>query len=123
MKKVILDCDNTMGVEGCDVDDGLALIYLLGKENIELCGITATYGNRDIETVYAKTFDMLWELGRENIPLLKGCAGNQPVPCEAAEFLAAAAKARPGEISILATGSLFRKCAGDCSYGRNYRGT
>jgi len=34
MKKVIFDCDNTMGVRDCDVDDGLALVYLLGKENI-----------------------------------------------------------------------------------------
>ena len=28
---LILDCDNTMGVPGRDVDDGLALLYLLGS--------------------------------------------------------------------------------------------
>ena len=27
-KKIIFDCDNTFGVTDCDVDDGLALIYL-----------------------------------------------------------------------------------------------
>ena len=38
MKKipVILDCDNTMGVPGCDVDDGLTLRYLLGCPEVEL---------------------------------------------------------------------------------------
>ena len=26
--KILFDCDNTFGVSGCDVDDGLALLYL-----------------------------------------------------------------------------------------------
>lgn len=33
-ENIIFDCDNTMGINGCDVDDGLALLYLLGKEPI-----------------------------------------------------------------------------------------
>ena len=45
MKKIILDCDNTMGVIDCDVDDGLALLYLLGCPDVNLLGITCTYGN------------------------------------------------------------------------------
>ena len=27
MKKIVYDCDLTLGVPGCDVDDGLALIF------------------------------------------------------------------------------------------------
>ena len=34
MKHVIFDCDNTLGVKDCDVDDGLALLYLLGCEEV-----------------------------------------------------------------------------------------
>ena len=30
-KRVILDCDNTMGLDGRDVEDALALLYLLGR--------------------------------------------------------------------------------------------
>lgn len=30
MRKIIHDCDCTFGINGCDVDDGLALLYLLG---------------------------------------------------------------------------------------------
>lgn len=30
MKHVVYDCDNTLGVLFSDVDDGLALLYLLG---------------------------------------------------------------------------------------------
>ena len=31
MKPVVYDCDNTLGVLFSDVDDGLALLYLLGE--------------------------------------------------------------------------------------------
>ena len=106
MKKVIYDCDNTMGVFDCDVDDGLALIYLLGKKEIELCGVTTTYGNSDIDTVYHNTKTMLGELGRTHIPLLKGCPDQQHLMSEATEFLVHTAQANQGHISILATGSL-----------------
>jgi Inosine-uridine nucleoside N-ribohydrolase len=100
-----------MGIRDCDVDDGLALIYLLGKEKIDLCGITATYGNSNVEAVYANTAAMLQELGRQDIPLFKGCARQSSLEAncrdnEAARFLAETAKAHPGQISILATGSL-----------------
>ena len=38
-KKIIFDCDNTFGVTDCDVDDGLALLYLLDvrmRKSVEL---------------------------------------------------------------------------------------
>lgn len=115
MKKVIFDCDNTMGIKDCDVDDGLALLYLLGKDRIDLRGITTTYGNSDVETVYANTAVMLQELGRTDIPLFKGCAcpgSEKPdhqqknLESEAATFLVETVRSDPGQISILATGSL-----------------
>ena len=43
--KVIFDCDNTMGQIGWELDDGLALFYILGSSDLELLGITATFGN------------------------------------------------------------------------------
>ena len=106
IKKIIFDCDNTMGVKGCDVDDGLALIYLLGKENIDICGITTTYGNSDIDTVYNNTASMLRELAREDISLLKGCANKEDLKSEAVDFILKMANLHKGSISILATGSL-----------------
>ena len=45
MKKIIFDCDNTIGIEGCDVDDGLTLLYLLGCKDVEVLGITNCFGN------------------------------------------------------------------------------
>lgn len=106
MKRVIFDCDNTMGVVGCDVDDGLALLYLLGKPDIQVCGITTTYGNSDIDTVYTNTDKMLREIGRMYIPLLRGCTNPQEEYSEAAQFIVDQLKEQAGKISILATGSL-----------------
>ena len=44
MKKIVFDCDNTFGIKNCDVDDGLALMYLLGSREAEFLGVTSTYG-------------------------------------------------------------------------------
>jgi inosine-uridine nucleoside N-ribohydrolase len=29
-ERIIFDFDNTFGIDGCDIDDGLALLYALG---------------------------------------------------------------------------------------------
>ncbi len=105
MKRVILDCDNTMGT-GADVDDGLALLYLLGhSDEVELAGITCTYGNSDIETVYANTRRLADELGL-NVPVVAGGADGAHADSEAARFLAEAARGAGGELHLVATGSL-----------------
>lgn len=106
LKKIIFDCDNTMGVPGSDVDDGMALIYLLGKTDAEICGVTTTYGNSDVKTVYDNTHRILQEIGRTDIPLFKGCPDRASHSSEAVDYLVKTVNADPGNIFILATGSL-----------------
>ena len=103
--KILFDCDNTFGVSGCDVDDGLALLYLLGMD-AEIVGITATYGNSDLDTVFSNTRLMIEELGLDYIPLLRGGACEGDYESEASDFLAEMADRCRGEIFLLATGSL-----------------
>lgn len=45
MKKVIYDCDNTLGVKRSDIDDEITFAYLYAHPDIELLGITCTFGN------------------------------------------------------------------------------
>jgi purine nucleosidase len=106
VKKIIHDCDNTMGVAGCDVDDGLAILYLMGRADIEILGITSVYGNSDVETVYANTSAMMEELGRGEIPVVKGCPDANSRESEAARFIVDMANLNEGALSILATGPL-----------------
>jgi purine nucleosidase len=106
MEKVIFDCDNTIGVPEKDVDDGLALLYLLGREDIELTGVTTTFGNSTIDTVYQATKRMFDVFGLNDLPLLKGAGSIDDRQSEAAQFLTETAAKYPGEITMLATGAL-----------------
>ena len=72
MRKIIHDCDCTFGMNGCDVDDGLALLYLLGDKDAEVLGVTTAYGNNTLERVYANTREFVKKIGRPELPVLKG---------------------------------------------------
>lgn len=102
--KIILDCDNTMGVPRCDVDDAMALLYLLGKKEAELLAVTTTFGNNDIDTVHKMTKQLLSDIGRADLPLYKGSA-QADAQSEAGQNLARLAREHRGELSILAVGS------------------
>ncbi len=104
-KRIIIDFDNTMGVEGKDVDDGLALLYLLGCPDAKIEAICTTYGNSTIDVVHTNTSAMLAEMGLD-VPLYKGAATADDPTSEAAYYLAHAAAEAPGELFVLATGSL-----------------
>lgn len=106
MIPVIYDCDNTMGVDGNDVDDGLTLLYLLGLPEVNLVGVTCTFGNNGQDCVYKNTVSLLREWNREEIPCLKGAYSKDDRESEAAEFLAAKAEEYKGELVIIATGAM-----------------
>lgn len=102
---VILDCDNTMGIPGCDVDDGLALLYLLGSPEVRLLGVTCSYGNSTQEAVCRNTTALLSRWGRQDIPVLRGSEGPGRLPSPAADFLCETARAYSGALRLLVTGS------------------
>ena len=105
MKKIIFDCDNTIGVEDCDVDDGLTLLYLLGCKDIDILGITNCFGNNETERVYANTLSFLKEIGRSDIKVYKGGLTSGGYDNEATDFIVDTLNTED-EVHILATGSL-----------------
>jgi len=106
MKKIILDCDCTFGIPGCDVDDGLALLYLLGDSEAEVLGVTTTYGNNILEKVYPNTKKFLKDIGREDIPVYRGGCNPEDIHNDASQFLAEMAEKYSGELELLVTGSV-----------------
>ena len=106
MMRVLYDCDNTMGLPWRDIDDGLTLLYLLGRPDVDLIGVTTTFGNGPIDAVYPQTARMLRDLGREDMPVFRGAGARGQAPTEAARFLAETVAAAPGEMTLLATGPL-----------------
>lgn len=109
-RKLVLVFDNTMGIPHCDVDDGLALLYLLGWEEIEILGLVACFGNSSTEKVYRNTEKLLEEIGRRDIPLFRGGERAGDYESEGAEALSFLAKKHEGELEILATGCLTDLC-------------
>jgi inosine-uridine nucleoside N-ribohydrolase len=128
MKKVILDCDNTMGKPYAEIDDGLTLLYILGRADLELLGITNCYANASLLDVEYWTRRLLHDIDRTDIPRFSGkpFAGQndsewfartwghhfltekktEPGPSAAARFLVEQADRFPGEIHLLALGSM-----------------
>ena len=106
MRKIIHDCDCTFGINGCDVDDGLALLYLLGDPEAEVLGVTTTYGNNTLEKVYENTKKFVKKIGHDELCVYKGGATPGETESEAAHYLAEMAEKYAGELEILVTGSV-----------------
>jgi hypothetical protein len=121
-RKLIYDCDNTMGLPNCDVDDGLTLLYLLSeeaKEESDLLAVCSTFGNNKTDIVFENTNRMLSEIKREDIKVYKGGVLPKDYDNEASRYLAEAAKEYEGELEILATGSLTN-IAGAYRYNKDF---
>ncbi len=103
---VLFDCDNTLGLPLKEIDDGLALLYLLGQPQIELLGVTTTFGSGTVEQAYNQTRKLLIGLERPEIPLFQGAGRRSDGVTEAALFLARIVDSYPGQINLLASGPL-----------------
>ena len=64
---IILDCDPGH-------DDAIALLLALGSPELELLGITTTYGNQTLEKTTANTLRVLELAGRGDVPVASGAS-------------------------------------------------
>jgi purine nucleosidase len=112
-QKVIFDCDL-----GDDIDDAFALALLLASPELDILGIVMDYGNTPGRAPVACR--MLYEAGRENIPVVVGRKTNdrysnqffwgsgfdkiQPLKQSAADFIIEQLKKYPGEVILITVG-------------------
>ena len=64
---IILDCDPGH-------DDAIALLLALGSPELELLGVTTTYGNQTLEKTTANALRVLELAGRTDVPVAPGAA-------------------------------------------------
>ena len=102
MKHVVLDCDNTAGIPGRDIDDALALIYLKLYSEVALDAVTTSYGNGSQNEVWEATRRLSDQLPME-VPIYRGCDTNDDRSSDASEYLSLVLRA--GEADILVTGA------------------
>lgn len=86
MNRILVVCDNTMGLPGEVVDDGLALLYLLGHEQVHIEGICCTHGNASVDQTYGATQQLISELG-QSMRIARGAEPGDTLPSEAARFI------------------------------------
>ena len=115
-EKVIIDTDI-----GDDVDDAFALALAVKSPELQILGITTTFG--DTETRAKITDHFLAEVGRAEIPVLAGKATPSKMPMsqrkyaeshfaklshgDAVQFLLEQIRKYPGEITLIAIGPLM----------------
>ncbi|MBR9814122.1 nucleoside hydrolase [bacterium] len=106
-KRLIIDCDPGLGVPGADVDDNLAVLLALGSPEVELIGVTVTFGNTPLDDGLASLRRTLDAAGLD-VPIYPGA--RQPGQVEqttpASEFLADTVRAQPGQVHVLTLGPL-----------------
>ncbi len=123
MKHIVVVCDNTMGIPGKEIDDGLALLYLLGMDDVVIDAICVTHANASTEETYDATQRLMAEFGVD-IPVLRGADApsermgwlpsdyptdlkgqtSSQEPSEAAQYIAA--RVQNGEdVSLLSLGA------------------
>lgn len=123
MHNILFDTDL-----GDDIDDALALLYLLGRNDCELLGVTTCHGDTAGRARLVSA--ILTAAGRDDVPIFAGKthspgqapAPDRPVahlpalarlahrddftPGRAVEFISQTVAAAPGQVTILATGPL-----------------
>lgn len=105
-KKVIIDTDNTLGQSFRWNDDGLAIFYSFGNPELDIIGITTTFGNSTGKKTYKNTENLLKFIGRGQTPIKKGADKKGDKNTEASSFLAETSSSDPGNITLLALGPL-----------------
>lgn len=126
-KKVIIDVDT-------GIDDAMAISYAVHSPDLEVCGVTTTFGNISVEEATRNTLQVLELVGATDIPVYQGASkplvrelkekaklfhgenglGNIMLPLptaapqamSAAQYLVSAIKAQPNEITLITVGSM-----------------
>jgi inosine-uridine nucleoside N-ribohydrolase len=123
---MILDCDPGH-------DDAIALLLALASPEVELLGVTTTYGNQTLEKTTANALRVLELAGREDVPVAAGAAkplerelvvaahvhgesgldgptlpapSGEPFSTDAVEWMAGAVADAAGAVTLVPTGPL-----------------
>jgi len=112
-RKVVVDTDPCLLTFGLDVDDDLALLFLLASPEVEVIGVTTTYGNSLGSLTYRDAKGLLRRAGRSDIPVKRGAGffARDTRETEASRFLVETVRRQPGEVTLLTLGPLTNLAA------------
>jgi len=107
--RVIIDTDPALGIMMGEVDDGLALIFILNHpEFYEIEGITTVFGNSHVTKGFKLIKSYLELFNHADIPHYMGARSKEHLGVlnKASDFLISSVKEYPNEITLLTLGPL-----------------
>ena len=103
--RVWIDTDPAITSGNGEVDDGFALLQALHSPELDIVGISAVFGNTNLENTYPMAQEIVTRAGRTDIPVFKGhSAEGQRSANAATDALNAALADAP--LTIIALGPL-----------------
>ena len=104
-RRVWIDTDPAITAGNGEVDDGFALIQALRSPELEIVGISAVFGNTNIDHTYAMAQEIVARAQRSDVPVYRGCgeAGDRQSNVATEALGAALAE---GPLTIAALGPL-----------------
>ena len=107
LKRLLIDSDPATGHPNRDVDDGLAILFLLASPEIQVEGITINFGNVGARKGFTVARNLL-DLIHSDVPVHLGAGSSNEMGKgnAAVDFLIEKVRSNPGEISLLCLGPL-----------------
>lgn len=112
--KIIIDTDPATGYRFRDVDDGLAVLYLLAlADEFDTLALTAVHGNASQPRTFDKAVELVDVAERSDVPVPRGAVNRRDLGVEtAASRYPAGSRAKARLLSgSCPAGSSFRRCA------------
>jgi inosine-uridine nucleoside N-ribohydrolase len=72
-RRVWIDTDPAITAGNGEVDDAFALVQALRSPELEIVGISAVFGNTDIDHTFAMAREIVTRAGRGDVPVYRGC--------------------------------------------------
>ena len=113
--KVIIDTDPAISVPtGFDVDDDLAILFALASPELDVLGLTITYGNAPIYETYRDAVNLMRLAGATQIPVMRGAGWTSRDvhrSTDASRFLINTLMRSDGDITVVTIGPLTNLAA------------
>lgn len=106
-KRLIIDCDPGLGVLGADVDDNLAVLLALASPEVDVLGVSVTFGNTPRDCGVDSLRRTL-SAAQVDLPIYPGAtaAGRLRSPTPASAWLIDTINSQPGDIHLLMLGPM-----------------
>jgi len=106
VKRVWIDTDTAIGVEGADVDDGLALVQAFHSPELEVVGVSSVFGNAPIEKTHPLATELCERFGPKQVRVARGAASASELGKENAALRALVGALEDAKLWIAAIGPL-----------------